>query len=58
MPSEPLRAVIIGAGHRSVLYASYSKTHPDELQVVGVADPDPVRRRRTAQDWGLALITA
>jgi len=53
MPQEPLRAVIIGAGHRSVLYASYSKTHPEELQVVGVADPDPVRRERTAQEYAL-----
>ncbi|MBM3475576.1 MAG: Gfo/Idh/MocA family oxidoreductase [Armatimonadetes bacterium] len=53
MPPEPLRAVIIGAGHRSVLYASYSKTHPEELQVVGVADPDPVRRERTAQEYAL-----
>jgi predicted dehydrogenase len=53
MPSEPLRAVITGAGHRSVLYASYSKAHPEELQVVGVADPDPVRREKTAQEYAL-----
>jgi predicted dehydrogenase len=50
MPRDPLRAVIIGAGHRSVPYPSYSETHPAELQVVGVADPDPVRRGKTARE--------
>ncbi len=53
MAQEPLKAVIIGAGHRSALYASYSQAHPEELQVVGVADPDPVRRGKTAREYAL-----
>lgn len=44
----PVTAIIVGAGHRSLLYASYAKMHPDRLQIVGVVDPDPVRRRHTA----------
>jgi predicted dehydrogenase len=40
--------VIVGAGHRGVGYAGYSRPHPEELRVVGVADPDPVRRERAA----------
>lgn len=42
--NDPLTAVIVGAGHRSMLYASYAIQHPDELRIVGVADPDPFRR--------------
>ncbi len=41
-------AIIVGAGHRGVLYASYAKDHPDELAIVGVADPSPLRREQAA----------
>lgn len=44
---------MIGAGHRSVLYASYSRTHPDELEIVGVAEPDEVRRQKAADRFGI-----
>lgn len=49
---KPVTTIIVGAGHRGVGYGSYSEAHPDELQVVGVADPDPVRRRRTQERFG------
>lgn len=49
----PVTAVIVGAGHRGLLYASYATMHPDELQIVAVADPDPVRRNRTAEQYGI-----
>jgi predicted dehydrogenase len=51
--SRPVQAVIVGAGHRSLLYASYAKSHPEELQIVGVVEPDPVRRELTASRFGL-----
>lgn len=47
----PLRAVIVGAGHRGVLYASYAETNPDQLQITGVVDPDPIRRERAAERY-------
>jgi len=47
MPKPPVTAVIIGCGHRGVGYGRYSLMHPDELKVVAVADPDPIRRGRT-----------
>jgi predicted dehydrogenase len=53
MSKTPLTAVIIGAGHRSVGYARYSKTHPDELRIVGVAEPDEGRRSRAASAFGV-----
>jgi len=34
---KPVTAVIVGAGHRAHVYASYAKLHPDELKIVGVA---------------------
>lgn len=51
--TRPVQAVIVGAGHRSLLYASYSTAHPEELQIVGVVEPDPIRRRLTANRFGL-----
>lgn len=34
-------------------YAAYALRHPDELQITAVAEPDPDRRRRTAQKFGI-----
>jgi predicted dehydrogenase len=52
MPAKTT-AVIVGAGHRAVVYASYAKNHPDELEIVGMADPSPLRREQMAQMFGL-----
>jgi len=49
-----VEAIIVGAGHRSLLFASYSKAHPDELRIVGVADPIELRRRHVAELYGLS----
>ena len=51
---RPLTAVIVGAGNRARLYASYAQAHPEELQIVGVADPDPERCRSVQQLYGFA----
>lgn len=45
---KQVTAVIVGAGHRSILLASYALQHPDLFKIVGVVDPDPTRRHRTA----------
>ena len=44
MNNKPLKAVLVGAGNRANVYASTSADHPDKLKVVGIVDPDPVRR--------------
>jgi len=36
---KPVTAVVLGAGSRGCVYASYAKTHPDELQIVAIAEP-------------------
>ncbi len=51
---KKLTAIIVGAGHRGVFYASYAEAHPEELAIVGVAEPDDGRRKRTAERFALA----
>lgn len=41
---SPVTAIIVGAGHRALVYSELAKTDPDKLKIVGVADPNPVRR--------------
>lgn len=41
---KQISVVLIGAGNRANIYASVSKTHPQKMKVVGIVDPDPVRR--------------
>jgi len=51
---KPITAVIVGAGHRAMEYASYAKKNPDVLEIVGVADPNSIRRKKAAQEYNLA----
>ena len=49
---KQITAIIVGAGHRAILYSLYALEHPDELKIVGVADPDPIRRKKVAEMHG------
>ena len=40
---KPVTAILIGAGHRGNIYADYAIEHPDELKIIGVAEPDSKR---------------
>jgi predicted dehydrogenase len=51
--SKKLTCIIVGAGHRAVGYGYYAKQHPEQLEVVGVADPSELRREQTAKIFGL-----
>jgi predicted dehydrogenase len=50
---QPVTAVLVGAGQRAMIYASYAKKHPERLRIVGVADPDTERRRLAAALYGI-----
>ena len=52
-PERPITAVVLGAGNRGNVYASYSKQFPDELKIVGVAEPIEFRRNRFAKEYGI-----
>ncbi|NCA98497.1 MAG: Gfo/Idh/MocA family oxidoreductase [Clostridia bacterium] len=51
--SAVIRVVIVGAGHRSLLYASYALENPDKMKVVGVVDPNEIRRKHVAERFDL-----
>ena len=53
-----LKAIVLGAGYRGRAYAEYAKAHPDQLEIVGVADPvqaESIPAPRYWQDWKTCL---
>ena len=49
-----LCAIVLGAGYRGRAYAEYAKEHPDQLEIVGVADPEraeAIPAPRYWKDW-------
>jgi len=47
---DPIRILLFGAGNRGEgAYGQYALQHPDEIQFVAVADPNPIRRTRFAE---------
>ena len=49
-----ITAVIVGAGHRAMVYASLAKSNPDKLKIVGVADPMKQRQQMVAKMYGFS----
>ena len=49
----PITAVIVGGGHRSIIYADYALKHPEALKITGVADPNPERREMCRERYGI-----
>ncbi len=43
--NKTVNVIIIGAGDRGNTYAQYSKLHPDEMKVIGIAEPIDKRRK-------------
>lgn len=53
-PESPVKVIVIGAGSRGWgAYSSYGLKFPDELQVVGVAEPIPYRRERISKAFNI-----
>jgi predicted dehydrogenase len=50
---KKIKVLIIGAGNRGNQYASYSKYFPEEMEVVGVAEPNPARREAFVKEYDL-----
>jgi predicted dehydrogenase len=50
-PERPITAVVLGAGNRGNVYAGYSAKFPDELKIVGVAEPIEIRRKRFSEKY-------
>ena len=46
---KKITAVVVGFGGRGAIYAKYAMEHPEELAIVGIADPNPMRRQTAAE---------
>lgn len=49
---KPVTAIIVGGGHRSIIYGDYSLKHPEALKIVGIADPNRERCLMAAKRYG------
>ncbi|MCF6270845.1 MAG: Gfo/Idh/MocA family oxidoreductase [Melioribacteraceae bacterium] len=50
---KPLTAIVIGAGNRGNAYPLYSKEYPEQLKIVGVAEPIGFKRERFAEKYNI-----
>jgi len=50
---KPVRVLVIGAGSRGTAYSQYIDRHRDDAVVMGVAEPNDLRRRRIAEMFSL-----
>lgn len=46
---KPVTAITCGAGNRGNVYGNYAVAYPDMLDIVGVAEPIPIRNERYAK---------
>ena len=49
----PKTVILLGAGQRGRIYADYALTHPNDMKVVGVAEPHEKRRAQCAEKHSL-----
>jgi len=45
-PARAITVITLGAGNRGNVYGNFALSYPDELDVVGVAEPIPLRNER------------
>lgn len=51
--AEPVTIIAIGAGNRTNKYLEYAARHPERLKLAGVVEINEIRRRTTAERFGL-----
>jgi len=54
MKIKKLRAVVVGYGNRGQVYADYSLDCPDQLEIIGVVDPNPFKLNEAKGRYGLS----
>ncbi|GMA15257.1 Gfo/Idh/MocA family oxidoreductase (plasmid) [Deinococcus metallilatus] len=50
---DPVRLIVVGAGNRGHAYAKYALQHPQDVRIVGVAEPREFQRTQLAAEHGL-----
>ena len=51
--NKPIEVIIVGAGHRAMIYASLALEKPELMKVVGVADPSKDARDIAMKTFGI-----
>ena len=51
--AEPLKTIIVGAGHRSLIYASLAEIKPEKMQITGLVEPNELRRKAVRERFGI-----
>lgn len=52
--NKPISVIIIGAGSRGNVYASYAQQYQKAMKVVGVSDINPVRQQLLKKTYGIS----
>ncbi|WP_205503762.1 Gfo/Idh/MocA family protein [Rufibacter psychrotolerans] len=52
--AKPVTAITLGAGSRGTVYGNFASKFPDQLDIVGVAEPLPFRNDRYAKQHNIA----
>ena len=54
MNHKKIKMVIAGLGGRGHdIYSNYGLEHPDEMEVIAIADPRPDRLKIAREEWGI-----
>ncbi len=53
-PPRPVTAITCGAGNRGNVYGNFAVQYPEQLDIVGVAEPIPLRNERYARKHAIA----
>jgi hypothetical protein len=51
--ARPITAITLGAGARGNTYGNFALAYPDQIDIVGVAEPIPIRNERYAAAHGI-----
>ena len=51
---KPVTAITLGAGSRGNVYGNYAVQYPDQLDIIGVAEPIAIRNERYTQKHNIA----
>jgi len=50
---KKMTAIVVGYGARGATYASFAMDHADQMEIVAIADPNPVRQQTAKERHGL-----
>ncbi len=51
--ARPMTAITIGAGNRGNVYGGYAAKFTDQIKIIGVAEPVPIRNKRFMEKHGI-----